>query len=109
MNRKIGKLEHAIVMEAKRNDDMRRLCTIPGVGVIIAASIKAMVPDPGGFTSGHHFAAWLGLTPKSHASGGKERLGGISKIGNQRCARSSFSAPPLSCDTSRAMPARRRG
>ncbi len=82
LNRKIGKLEHAIVMEAKRDDDMRRLCTIPGVGAIIAASIKAMVPDPGGFTSGRHFAAWLGLTPKSHSSGGKERLGGISKMGN---------------------------
>ncbi len=42
LNRKIGKLEHAIVMEAKRDDDMRRLCTIPGVGAIIAASIKAV-------------------------------------------------------------------
>ena len=59
LTRKIGKLEHAIVMEAKRDDDMRRLCTIPGIGAIIAASIKAMVPDPGGFTSGRHFAAWL--------------------------------------------------
>ena len=86
LNRKIGKLEHAIVMEAKRDDDMRRLCTIPGVGAIIAASIKAMVPDPGGFTSGRHFAAWLGLTPKSHSSGGKERLGGISKMGNPNVA-----------------------
>jgi len=82
LNRKIGKLEHAIVMEAKRDDDMRRLCPIPGVGAIIAASIKATVPDPGGFTSGRHFAAWLGLTPKPHSSGGKERLGGISKMGN---------------------------
>jgi len=82
LTRKIGKLEHAIVKEAKCDDDMRRLCTIPGVGAIIAASIKAMVPDPGGFTSGRHFAAWLGLTPKPHSSGGKERLGGISKMGN---------------------------
>jgi len=82
LSRKIGKLEHAIVMEAKRDDDMRRLCTIPGVGAIIAASIKTTVPDPGGFTSGRHFAAWLGLTPKPHSSGGKERLGGISKMGN---------------------------
>lgn len=61
---------------------MRRLVTIPGVGAITAASIKALVPDPDGFKSGRHFAAWLGLTPKPHSSGGKERLGGISKMGN---------------------------
>lgn len=58
------------------------MATIPGVGAITAASIKALVPDPGGFKSARHFAAWLGLTPKPHSSGGKERLGGISKMGN---------------------------
>lgn len=78
----IDKLEREIVAEAKRDPDMRRLATIPGVGPITAASIKALVPDPGGFKSGRHFAAWLGLTPRSHSSGGKERLGGISKMGN---------------------------
>ena len=80
--KRIDKLEHAIVVEAKCDEDMRRLVTIPGVGVIIAASIKALVPDPHGFKSGRHFAAWLGLTPRSHSSGGKERLGRISKMGN---------------------------
>jgi len=79
---RIDKLERAIVVEAKRDDDMRRLATIPGVGAIIAASIKTLVPDPNGFKSGRHFAAWLGLTPKPHSSGGKERLGRISKMGN---------------------------
>ena len=78
----ITKLETAIIAEAKRDEDMRRLTTIPGVGAIIAASIKALVPDPAGFRSGRHLAAWLGLTPKSHSSGGKERLGKISKMGN---------------------------
>ncbi|MEO1988801.1 MAG: IS110 family transposase [Martelella sp.] len=78
----IVKLEQEIVAEAKRDEDMRRLATIPGVGPITAASIKALVPDPGGFKSARHFAAWLGLTPRSHSSGGKERLGGISKMGN---------------------------
>ncbi|MDV2968908.1 IS110 family transposase [Nitratireductor aquimarinus] len=78
----IVKLEREIVAEAKRDEDMRRLATIPGVGPITAASIKALVPDPGGFKSARHFAAWLGLTPRSHSSGGKERLGGISKMGN---------------------------
>ncbi|MET4608180.1 transposase [Bradyrhizobium sp. JR4.1] len=77
----IDKLERGIVGEVKRDEDMRRLITIPGVGAITAASVKA-VPDPEGFKSGRHFAAWLGLTPKPHSSGGKERLGGISKMGN---------------------------
>ena len=82
LTRQIDKLERGIVAEAKRDEDMRRLTTIPGVGAITAATVKALVPDPDGFKSGRHFAAWLGLTPKSHSSGGKERLGGISKMGN---------------------------
>jgi transposase len=82
LTRQIEKLEREIVAEAKRDEDMRRLVTIPGVGAITAASMKALVPDPYGFKSARHFAAWLGLTPKPHSSGGKERLGGISKMGN---------------------------
>lgn len=78
----IVKLEREIVAGAKRDEDMRRLATIPGVGPITAASIKTLVPDPSGFKFGRHFAAWLGLTPRCHSSGGKERLGGISKMGN---------------------------
>jgi transposase len=78
----IEKLEQVIVATVRRDDDARRLVTIPGVGAITAASVRALVPDPGGFKSGRHFAAWLGLTPKPHSSGGKERLGRISKMGN---------------------------
>ncbi len=69
--RQIGKLEREIVNEAKRDVDMRRLTTIPGIGAIAAASIKALVPDPEGFKSARHFAAWLGLTPKPHSSAAK--------------------------------------
>ena len=82
LDRQIERIEREIVAEAKRDEDMRRLATIPGVGAITAASIKALVPDPDGFKSGRHFATWLRLTPKAHSSGGKERLGGISKMGN---------------------------
>lgn len=57
------------------------LTTIPSVGAIIG-TIKALVADPGGFKSTRHFAAWVGLTPRSRSSGGKERLGRISKMGN---------------------------
>jgi len=79
---RIDKLEREIVAQARRDDEMRRLATIPGVGAIIAMAVKAFVPDPAGFKSARHFAAWIGLTPKAHSSGGKERLGRISKMGN---------------------------
>ncbi len=55
----IDRLERAIIVEAKRDEDMRRLTTVPGVGAITAAAIKALVPYPGGFKSARHFAAWL--------------------------------------------------
>ena len=63
---------------------MRRLTTIPGVGAITELRpYKALVPDPGGFKSARHFAAWVGLTPRPHSSGGKgTTFGGISKMGN---------------------------
>jgi transposase len=79
---RIDRLEREIVVQARQDADMRRLATIPGVGAIIAMAVKALVPDPGGFKSARHFAAWIGLTPKAHSSGGKERLGRISKMGN---------------------------
>jgi transposase len=78
----IKTLEKAIVVATRRDDTARRLTTIPGIGAITAATILALVPDPTGFRSCRHFAAWLGLTPKPHSSGGKERLGCISKMGN---------------------------
>ena len=82
LTKRVDSLEREIVAEVRRNATMRRLATIPGVGPITAATIQALVPDPGVFTSGRHFAAWIGLTPKMQASGGKERLGKISKMGN---------------------------
>ena len=65
------------------NDVARRLETIPGVGVITASALAATVTDPHQFRSGRQFAAWLGLTPRANSSGGKERLGRISKMGDQ--------------------------
>jgi len=60
----------------------QRLETIPGVGLITATALAASVPDPSVFKSGRQFAAWLGLVPRQNSSGGKERLGRISKMGN---------------------------
>ena len=60
-----------------------RLATIPGVGPIIASAIAATMLDPAHFRSGREFAAWLGLVPRQNSSGGKERLGRISRQGNR--------------------------
>ena len=67
----------------KGNEASRRLETIPGVGFRTASAIAASVPDPSFFRSGREFAAWLGLVPRQNSSGGKERLGRISKQGNR--------------------------
>lgn len=66
-----------------QNEASQRLAAIPGVGVITATAIAATVTDPGQFRSGRQFAAWLGLTPQQHSTGGKTRLGGISKQGDR--------------------------
>src|SRR6476660_2176631 len=72
------------LMALHRSDEVsRRLATRPGVGLITATAIASTVPDPTIFRSGREFAAWLGLTPKSHSSGGKERLGRITKRGDR--------------------------
>jgi transposase len=66
-----------------QNDVSNRLETIPGVGIVTASALASIVPDPRAFSSGRHFAAWLGLVPKQNSSGGKSRLGRISKQGDR--------------------------
>jgi len=61
----------------------RRLDDIPGVGPLIATALVASVPDPHAFKSGRDLAAWIGLVPRQNSTGGKERLGHISKAGNR--------------------------
>ena len=61
----------------------RRLAQIPSVGPIIATMLVMKTPDPGAFRSGRYFAAWLGLTPKDHSTGGKTRLGKITRAGDE--------------------------
>jgi transposase len=79
---KIAVLEAQRQAWHKSNPVSQRLATIPGIGPIIATAIAATVPDPGVFRSGREFAAWLGLVPRQNSSGGKARLGGISKRGD---------------------------
>jgi transposase len=65
----------------------RLLQTIPGVGWLTAITVDLMVPDPSVFTSARHFAAWVGLTPREHSTAGRQRLGGISRQGNETLRR----------------------
>jgi len=78
----VVKVEKRIVAWHRASDVSRRLATIPGIGPITASAIAAAVPDASLFRSGRQFAAWLGLTPRAHSSGGKERRVGISKQGD---------------------------
>jgi error-prone DNA polymerase len=81
---RIGDLERRIVAHARHDDTARRLATIPGIGPITASLTAATVGEGiGGFRSARHFAAWLGLVPRQHSSGGKTRLGRITKAGNR--------------------------
>lgn len=71
------------LMKWHRNDDVsRRLATIPGVGPIGSTMLSMKAPPPETFRSGRDFAAWLGLTPKDHSTGGRMRHGGITKAGD---------------------------
>ena len=79
---RIAVLEAQVLAWHKSNPVSQRLATIPGIGPIIATAIAASVPDPSVFRTGREFAAWLGLVPRQNSSGGKARLGGISKRGD---------------------------
>lgn len=81
--RKIEDLTTDVRADAAANEAARRLQTIPGIGPITASALVASLPDVSDFKSGRDLSAWLGLTPKPHSSGGKERLGRISKMGNR--------------------------
>ena len=56
---------------------------MPGVGPVLASAIVASVPDPHAFKTGRNLAAWIGLVPKQNSSGGKDRLGSITRAGNR--------------------------
>ena len=83
MQTMIGSLEKRIVARHRANPDSKRLQTIPGVGVIGATAIAATVTDPAAFRSGRDFAAWVGLVPRQDSTGGKPRLGPITKQGDR--------------------------
>ena len=78
----------------RSSETSRRLDDLPGVGPALATALVASVPDPKAFRSGRDFSAWIGLVPKQNSSGGRERLGNITKRGD-RYLRSLFCAGAL--------------
>ena len=83
LDRSIEVSEKKIAAASAGSRTSQLLDLIPGVGSLIASAIAASVPDPGVFKSGRDFAAWLGLTPRQNSTGGKEKLGAITKQGNR--------------------------
>jgi transposase len=83
----ILELDRRILVWHRSSEVSRRLNHIPGVGPLLATALVASIADPKGFQSGRDFSAWIGLVPKQNSSGGKEKLGNISKRGDRylRC------------------------
>jgi transposase len=90
----ILELDQRVTAWHRSNETCKRLDAIPGVGPALATALVASVADPKAFRSGRDFSAWVGLVPKQNSSGGKERLGSITKQGD-RYLRSLFCAGAL--------------
>lgn len=84
---RIAELDREIARRAREDEVARRLMTIPGIGPITATAIAALAPPAESFRRGRDFAAWLGLTPRQMSTGGKQKLGAISKMGERTLRR----------------------
>ena len=87
LSERIAALDREIARRAKEDPVARRLMTIPGIGPITATALLALAPPVETFRKGRDFAAWLGLTPLQRSTGGKQRLGAISKMGERTLRR----------------------
>jgi transposase len=83
----IGRLDVEIEARARKNEVARRLMTVPGIDPLIATAIAVLAPPPEAFRKARDFAAWLGLTPRQHSTGGKQRLGATTKMGERSLRR----------------------
>jgi transposase len=83
LDTRIEQLDDQLAAAHKANPVSQCLATMPGIGPVIALTLATEI-DPAAFQSGRHLAAWIGLTPKEHSTGGKPRPGGISRAGNER-------------------------
>jgi transposase len=82
-DKRIERLTDEIEVTHEQNETSQRLATIPGVGMLSATIIAVTTPDVDNFDCARDYAAWLGLTPKPHSTGGKQKVGRISKMGNR--------------------------
>jgi transposase len=87
LDEKIAGLDQEVAQRAKENETARRLMTIPGVGPVTAVALAALAPPAETFKRGRDFAAWIGLTPLQHSTGGKQKLGATSKMGERTLRR----------------------
>jgi len=83
LTHEIAVLDKTIVRHHRADEQSQRLAGVPGIGTLIATVLSATVSDPASFGSGRAFAAYLGLVPRQHSTGGKPRLGHVSKMGNR--------------------------
>jgi len=83
LDAQIKELHKELCANARRDEEARRLMTIPGIGPICASAIQALAPPMESFRRGRDFSAWLGLVPRQHTTGGKPRLGKMSKMGQR--------------------------
>src|SRR2546427_131060 len=79
----IGSIEKRIIAQHRASEESKRVATIPGIGTLGASAITATVTEPSAFRSGRDFAAWIGLVPRQDSTGGKQKLGPISKQGDR--------------------------
>ena len=79
---RLGELDGQLGAQARRDETVQRLLSVPGVGPIVATALVATIGDARTFRSGRHLAAWIGLVPGQRSTGGKERLVGITKSGD---------------------------
>jgi transposase len=87
LDEKIDLLDHKLAERAREDQVVQRLMSIPGIGPITAAAIAALAPPTRSFRRGRDFAAWLGLTPVQRSTGGKQKLGPTSKMGDRTIRR----------------------
>jgi transposase len=87
LNGKVADLDQEIARRAREDEVSRRLMTVPGIGPISATAIAALAPPAETFAKGRDFAAWLGLTPLQRSTGGKQKLGATSKMGERTLRR----------------------
>ena len=87
LDEQIARLDREVAERAKTDATVRRLMTVPGIGPVTAVALTALAPPADTFKRGRDFAAWVGLTPLQHSTGGKQKLGATSKMGERTLRR----------------------